>query len=73
MLAGDRNLTLDGSPVRPGLVSLTTNAPVGWSRELHDRQGNVAVGDGSVQQLNEAMLRAMLANTGIATNSLLVP
>ena len=57
MLAGDRNLTLGGGPVRPGLRSFPTNAPVGWSRELHNRQGNVAVGDGSVQQLNEVRLR----------------
>src|SRR6266704_3631031 len=34
-LAGDRHLEFAGQPVRPGLFTLTTNATVGWTRELH--------------------------------------
>ena len=47
-LYGDRNLT-NGLPIREGILYLPPDRPVGWTRELHDRQGNVALADGSVQ------------------------
>ena len=48
LLVGDRNLTTNGRPVKPGLVELTTNLDLGWTSEMHNLQGNVAMGDGSV-------------------------
>ena len=72
-LSGDRNLTTNGRPVKPGLVDLSTNASVGWSAELHNNQGNVGIGDGSVQQFNSARLAQALPGTGLATNRLAVP
>jgi prepilin-type processing-associated H-X9-DG protein len=73
LLAGDRNLTINGRPVKPGSVELTTNLMVGWSSEIHNFQGNVAMGDGSVQQLNGPRLIQALIGTGQATNRLAVP
>ncbi|MHB8520645.1 MAG: hypothetical protein ACYDH9_07790 [Limisphaerales bacterium] len=45
----DRNLTTNGVPVGSGLVSLTTNLTLGSTRAMHDRTGNMVLGDGSVR------------------------
>ena len=73
LLAGDRNLEANGQPVPPGLFPLTTNLTLGWTKDMHHRMGNVALGDGSVQQLTSARLNAQPVSQGIATNWLLVP
>jgi hypothetical protein len=71
-LAGDRNLTVDGQPLKPGLADLTTNSTVGWTAEMHKHQGQVAMGDGSVQQFDNQKFTAALGRTG-TTNRLAVP
>jgi prepilin-type processing-associated H-X9-DG protein len=72
LLAGDRNVT-NGLPLARGRMVLTTNWLAGWTKELHDRNGNIALVDGSVQQLSTARLRDAVANTGTNVNRLLVP
>jgi prepilin-type processing-associated H-X9-DG protein len=72
-LAGDRNLTTNGSPVKPGRVDLTTNMVVGWASTMHTNQGNVAMGDGSVQQFSGPRLAQALRGTGLATNRFAAP
>lgn len=72
ILAGDRNLT-NGTLTKNGILELTTNAPAGWTAELHREVGNVALADGSVQQVRVMGLRTMIENTGIATNRLQMP
>ena len=37
---------------------------VGWLNTMHSKQGNVGLGDGSVQQFNLSRLREALANSG---------
>ena len=71
-LCGDRNLT-NGTPVRNGLLELTTKKPAGWTKEMHDTVGNVALADGSVQQVSITGLRTLISNTGLATNRLQMP
>ncbi len=56
VVAGDRNLT-NGFPPTNGMLYLTTNQNVGWTKELHKFEGNIALGDGSVQQANNARLQ----------------
>jgi prepilin-type N-terminal cleavage/methylation domain-containing protein len=73
LLAGDRNLTLNGEPLGPGLFAVSSNAPVGWSAALHRRAGNIALGDGSVQQVTEVRLREQVAGSDQGTNRLLIP
>jgi hypothetical protein len=56
LLAGDRNLQQDGIPYPPGIWQLRTNRNITWGPGLHTRKGspacgNVALADGSVQQL----------------------
>jgi len=69
--AGDRNIT-NGTPIKNGVLELITNQPAGWTKELHDQVGNIALTDGSVQQLSGTGLRAA-ANTTNSINRLLMP
>ena len=80
ILAGDRNLEVAGQPVAPGLFILTTNAAVGWTREMHKIQrngvwvgcGNLLFVDGHVQRF-QADLPTAIQRQGLATNRLAVP
>jgi prepilin-type N-terminal cleavage/methylation domain len=73
ILAGDRNLTLNDTPVNPGLVSFTPNFVAGWTKQIHNKQGNVLFSDGSVQQVTTSRLREMMKQTGMATNRFAIP
>jgi prepilin-type processing-associated H-X9-DG protein len=68
VLYGDRNLT-NGVPLQNGLLVLTSNSVVGWTHELHNRQGNVAMADGSVQGWSSSRLSGLW----IFTNRLAMP
>jgi hypothetical protein len=75
-LAGDRNLT-NGTPVKDGLLSLTTNEASGWTRQIHRDWGriwgNLSLADGSVLGVNDSELRDAVRHTGAATNRLAMP
>lgn len=77
-MAGDRNLVLGGKELT-GRVELKSGDPLGWDKNIHRYQGNVAMGDGSVQQLSSGKLtsggrlKEALHNTGVETNVLLIP
>src|SRR5881392_3561756 len=62
-LAGDRNLTTNGVPLQGGMVDILPNSVVGWTHKMHRGAGNVAQGDGSVQQTTTSRLREMLRIT----------
>jgi hypothetical protein len=72
LLTGDRNLT-NGMPPNNGILELTRSRPAGWTDEFHREVGNIALADGSVQQLSITGLNATLANTPGFTNRLLMP
>lgn len=72
ILAGDSNLKTD-APLKNGLLELTTNHSISWTRERHGDSGNVALADGSIQQYSSAALREALKHTGLTTNRLLLP
>ena len=57
VLATDRNVLLDGSPLANAIVSFPSNANVTFDDRLHQQAGNVLLGDGSVQQLSSDRLR----------------
>ena len=71
-LSGDRNIT-NGTLVKNSMLELTTNRPSGWTSEIHNKVGNVALADASVQQVSVTGLRTTVANTGLATNRLQMP
>lgn len=53
LLAGDRNLTINGVPASTGLVNIKSTDTIGWTQERHRGQGNVALADGSVQGMRQ--------------------
>lgn len=73
ILSGDRNVTTNGRLLKAGIVNLPTNSMVGWSPDIHNLMGQIAMGDGSVQQLTASRLMDLLWGTGLATNRLVVP
>ena len=77
ILTGDRNLRVAGQPVKPGLFSLTTNAAVSWTSELHNQDGmaiggNLLLGDGHVE-CSRRNLAALINSQDLATNRLAIP
>lgn len=70
--SGDRNLT-NSTPIRDGILELTTNQPTAWTTEVHGKKGNFLLFDGSVQQVNQADVRSALENSGSPTNRLQMP
>ena len=61
LLAGDRNIQDESLPLK-GILIVTPRDDVSWSRELHNRTGNLLFGDGSVQQVNNFALREIVDN-----------
>jgi prepilin-type N-terminal cleavage/methylation domain-containing protein/prepilin-type processing-associated H-X9-DG protein len=72
-LFGDDNFEMGGVPVESGLLQISTNTPIAWSAVRHGRAGNVALTDGSVQQLTTSGLQQVFQNTGAATNRISIP
>ncbi len=72
ILSGDRNIALEGR-LLSGVVALGTNSQATWTREMHDRTGNIALADGSVQQVIPSLLHQQLKYSGDATNLLVFP
>jgi prepilin-type N-terminal cleavage/methylation domain-containing protein/prepilin-type processing-associated H-X9-DG protein len=76
LLTGDHNLGDDGNPpVMPFLlagggttrafIALGTNAPnVGWMANMHSKQGNVGMADGSVEYFSRSRLQDALKSSG---------
>jgi prepilin-type N-terminal cleavage/methylation domain-containing protein len=86
MLSGDRNITnvAQGAKqtaradyTKSDITKLGTNhtaqAGAGWTKDIHQNSGNVAQGDGSVQQVSTARLREALRQTGSDVNTVAFP
>jgi len=84
LLDGDHNMGGNGNPPANGYwwnnagnnnfnVSLGTNFTVnqgpGWMDNMHSKQGNVGLADGSVQQFSRSKLQDALRNTSDAGNN----
>jgi competence protein ComGC len=74
-LSGDRNLAVAGRPVPPGTLVLTTNSPTPpqWTGAIHDSCGNIGLGDGSVQMVDQKTLASAVHRQDLATNRLVFP
>jgi prepilin-type N-terminal cleavage/methylation domain-containing protein len=86
ILSGDDNLEVNGVRVRPGILNLSPNTSVEWTENerhglpqqwsiwnQHLRIGNIGLVDCSVQITTVSLLPSALANTGAATNRLVIP
>jgi prepilin-type processing-associated H-X9-DG protein len=72
LLAGDRNVT-NGVTPSGGVLGLTPDRLAGWTGDLHGGYGNVALADGSVQQVSSARLREQLRHSGNRANRIQLP
>ncbi len=72
-LAGDRNLAVNGVPLKSGLALIKATDSIGWTKELHQNSGNVAFADGSVQWLASSNLQQALRSTGTNLTRLAIP
>ncbi|MEQ2008775.1 MAG: type II secretion system protein [Limisphaerales bacterium] len=74
LLSGDRNLLWLSTSTLGQVVSLATNTPFHWGRDLHTNRGNIALADGSVSLLDRRELLTQLGHShGLSTNRLLMP
>jgi competence protein ComGC len=73
LLSGDDNFEIGGVPVKSGLLELSTNTPISWTAKRHKFHGNLAIADGSVQQVTQNGLRQWIQLSSIATNQLAIP
>lgn len=62
LLAGDRNLKVNGVIVKGVMVPVQSNDSLGWTKAMHGSSGNIALTDGSVQSVTANRLREVLRN-----------
>jgi prepilin-type processing-associated H-X9-DG protein len=72
---GDRNLEVNGTPAKSGLLELNPKSSVGWTEELHYSQshgacGNILFADGHVEFLKSKALNSAFQSS---TNRLAIP
>ena len=72
VLTGDRNIAVNNSRREAKGLTIVDNE-LRWTKSLHREQGNVALGDGSIQTVETPGLRAIIKGTGLPTNRLIVP
>jgi hypothetical protein len=73
LLAGDRWVGKGGMQFRPGFLLVRPNTAVEWVNSARQDKGNVALADGSVQELSSRRLGDLLRTKGLATNRLEIP
>ena len=71
-LAGDGNL-YTSHRLLAGVFGLTTNSRIAWAKSMHVGQGNIALADGSIQQMSNSRLMNSIADQNLATNLLVFP
>ena len=78
VLAGDRNLIVDGKLLESGNYEIPTEKVVSWGKNLHKNRGNIVLSHGRVEQdpdgkaINRALQNTPFVN-GPAANILAIP
>ena len=79
ILSGDRNLQVDDTPAKPGLLVLAPKSQVGWTEELHYSKststagGNILFADGHVEFIKSKALNSVFQSQDSATNRFAIP
>jgi hypothetical protein len=73
-LSGDRHLTTNGVNVTSRHLVVSSNSVLGWSKAAHTGNGNLTLGDGSVQHttvsiMAESFTNALIDYTGRTSNT----
>ncbi|HLP76847.1 MAG TPA: hypothetical protein VK327_08000 [Candidatus Paceibacterota bacterium] len=71
--SGDRNLRVNGIPVKPGLFQANTMMDLSWTRDLHLTGGTLAFADGHVEFCRTDQLNAKLRDQGATEFRFVVP
>jgi len=72
ILSGDRNISTN-SRILSGILTLDTNNPVTWTKDMHNRSGNVGLADGSAQQVTDATFQRQVVSTTNLSQRLAIP
>ena len=72
VLSGDANLVQNGRVVAAGRVDLGSNS-VSWTRDRHQRMGNILMTDGSVQTAGRIAFTNWNGVACFPTNTVVVP
>jgi prepilin-type processing-associated H-X9-DG protein len=72
VLSGDANLVQNGRVVAAGRVDLGSNS-VSWTRDRHQRMGNILMTDGSVQTVGRIAFTNWNGVACFPTNTVVVP
>ena len=59
ILSGDRNIAISSKLLKAN-VTLTSDASLEWTTSIHNKQGNLALADGSAAQLSTQALKRQL-------------
>jgi hypothetical protein len=73
LLTGDRHLIRNGIQYANGSYLISTQQVLTWGLKPHERGGNIALTDGSVQQVNDHSLQSAILNANSPTNWLAFP
>lgn len=78
ILSGDRHLSVDNQPVKPGLCTVELNSTIGWTRELHQHKsqlpsGSLLFADGHTESVSSKILPAKFNYQSITASRLLIP
>jgi hypothetical protein len=71
-LCGDRNLT-NGIPLNQSVMIVARGRSVSWTREMHDRCGNIGFADESVQRISNGELQDAMQKFNGGTNRIALP
>jgi len=71
-LCGDRNIT-NGFASKHGVLTLQNGQTLSWTTEMHNQCGNVALADGSVQQMSNRGLRRLMNTNAAWSNRIALP
>ncbi len=69
ILSGDDNLAINGTPVKSGVLEISSNDLVTWTDERHRKCGNIGLADGSAQQVTSQGMQMALQNACAATTN----
>ena len=67
ILSGDRNIT-GGVLASNGIMRMAATDQAGWGSDIHKRQGNLGLADGSALQFSEGSLRKTIQTALLSTN-----
>ena len=73
ILSGDDNLEILGERVKSGRWEIVSNTPVIWAPGRHKFYGNIALADGSVEGINNSLLKNALCPTNTIPRLLAIP